>query len=441
MNAASARQLHIVLVEDSPSTRRIIIDGLTGELSCRVSSYISGEQFFADFGFCTAVDAFIVDNLIYGDDDRRLLDGCGIVSRIKDHRRYARVPVVMLSTAGDEDAPSFQEMVRTYYYRQKISGLEAGADDVIYKPHGIDLEDDPEAFPMAELIHKLGILVHRRELQAELTRMNLQLRRRNRELRQLNENYLQVLSFVSHEFRNALVVIGGFLRRLARRLDGDADQRDLEIIISNCEFMEDMIDRYLILSRIEMGRLRLNPVKIDDFSGSIIEPVLKRLGKDELRDRIIYDGSVPLADFSLEADRNLLQVVFSNLFSNAFKYGHAGKPIHYGVDEVDDGYRFHVRNTGTGIAAGDLKRVFQKFRRLQDEHIPEQKGVGLGLYNVKEIVELHGGRIWVESSYGEWVDFFFHLPAKPPITEDGSSPPPAARKYEGCGRRGGSQQT
>jgi signal transduction histidine kinase len=435
MNAASDKQLHIVLIEDSPSTRRIIIDGLSDELSCRVTPYVSGEQFFADFNFRTAVDVFIVDNLIYGADGSRKMDGCGIVSRIKGRRRYARVPVVMLSTAGDEEAPRFQEMVRTYYYRQKISGLEAGADDVIYKPHGLDLEDDPDAFPMAELVHKISILVHRRELQVELTRMNLQLRRKNRELHQLNENYLQVLSFVSHEFRNALVVIGGFLRRLKRRLDGDADHHDLDIIISNCEFMEDMIDRYLILSRIEMGRLRLNPVRIDDFATAVIEPVLKRLGKDEQCNRIVYDGSLPLSEFSIEADRNLLQVVFSNLFSNAFKYGDTGKPVHYGIDRVNGGFRFHVRNAGTGIAPRDLKRVFQKFLRLRDEHIPEQKGVGLGLYNVKEIVELHGGRIWVESNYGEWADFFFILPDKPPAPADESSASVVTRKSTGCGSR------
>jgi signal transduction histidine kinase len=160
-----------------------------------------------------------------------------------------------------------------------------------------------------------------------------------------------------------------------------------------------------------MGRLRLNPTAIDDFYGEIIKPVLKRLGKKHLVDSIEYDGSLELTKIRLTADRYLLQIVFSNLFNNALKYGCEGGRIVYGVDAGEEqGLRFHVWNEGPGIARNQIGRVFDKFRRLRDKNIPEQKGIGLGLYNVKEIVELHGGRIWVESDYGKWVDFIFWLP-------------------------------
>ncbi len=404
-------RVRVVLIEDSDATAAIIAEALAEAGEYQLSRYVSGEEFFARFTSRSAPDIFLVDSIIYDGSGKLLSSGVDIVTRLKQIKKYQSVPVIMLSTVGDERDPTFQQMVKTFYYQQKISGLTAGAADVIYKPHGIDLERDPASFPAAELIHKVRILTERRFLQQELRRKNRQLRQKNRELAKLNHNYINVLSFVSHEFRNSLMVIGGFLRRLARKMEGEAEQRDLDSIISNCEFMEDMIDRYLILSRIEMGRLRLNPTDIDDFYGEIIEPVLKRLGKKHLVDSIEYDGSLELRKIRLTADRYLLQIVFSNLFNNALKYGREGGRIVYGVDAGEEqGLRFHVWNEGPGIAHDRIGQVFGKFQRLRDKNIPEQKGIGLGLYNVKEIVKLHGGRIWVESDYGKWVDFIFWLP-------------------------------
>ncbi len=408
------QKLRVVLIEDSPSTAAIIIEELSRRQGYRVCHYVNGEEFFARYNFRRSPDIFLVDSLICDREGNLLTSGVEIVSRLKARRKYANVPVIMMSTAGDEREPSFAQMVDSYYYQQKISGLMAGAADVIYKPHGLDTARDPASFPIAELVHKIRVLTQSRILQQELRRANRQLRRKNRELAALNRNYLNVLSFVSHEFRNSLVIIGGFLRRLSRSLDGGKERRDMDTIIANCEFMEDMIDRYLILSRIEMGRLRLNPVAVDNFHEAVIKPVLQRLWKESKNIEFVEDGGLKMAELGFVADTYLLQVVFSNLFSNAIKYGRPEVPVRYGAWRDGDGFRFHVWNAGMGIAAEQLQRVFQKFHRLQDKNIPEQKGIGLGLYNVKQIVELHGGRIWVESDYGNWVDFIFWLPASPP---------------------------
>ena len=403
-------KIHVVLIEDSAATTAVITATLAESKEYRLSHYLSGEEFFACFKSRSTPDIFLIDSIIYDTLGNLLSSGVDIVNRLKTINRYKNIPVIMLSTVGDEDDPTFQQMVKTFYYQQKISGLMAGAADVIYKPHGIDLESDPSSFPIDELLHKVRILTQRRFLQLELRRKNRQLQQKNRELAKLNHNYINVLSFVSHEFRNSLVVIGGFLRRLLRKVDGEAEQRDLGSIISNCEFMEDMIDRYLIISRIEMGRLNLNVTEINDFFSTIIEPVLKRFGKKHLVERIEYGGPLKLAEIKLNADRYLLQIVFSNLFNNAIKYGSSEGKIIYGVEIQEKGLRFHVWNEGPGIAEDKINQVFRRFQRLKDKNIPEQKGIGLGLYNVKEIVDLHGGKIWVESEYGKWVDFIFWLP-------------------------------
>ncbi len=403
-------RIHVVLIEDSAITAAIITSKLAEIKAYRLSHFLSGEEFFARFNFRTTPDIFLIDSIFYDTLGHQLTSGVDIVTRLKTINRYKNIPVIMLSTVGDGDDPTFKQTVKSFYYQQKISGLTAGADDVIYKPHGIDLESDPSSFPINELLHKVRILTQRRLLQLELRQKNHQLRRKNRELAKLNHNYINVLSFVSHEFRNSLMVIGGFLRRLSRKVKGEAEQRDLDSIISNCEFMEDMIDRYLILSRIEMGRLQLNVTEINDFFPAIIEPVLKRLGKKHLIERIEYGGPFKLTEIQLNADRYLLQIVFSNLFNNAIKYGSSESKIIYGVEAQAKGLRFHVWNEGPGIAEDKINQVFRKFQRLKDKNIPEQKGIGLGLYNVKEIIELHGGKIWVESDYGKWVDFIFWLP-------------------------------
>jgi len=403
-------KIHVVLIEDSAATTAVITASFAESKEYRLSHFLSGEEFFACFKSRSTPDIFLINSIIYDTKGNLLRSGVDIVTRLKTVNRYKNTPVIMLSTVGDEDDPTFQQMVKTFYYQQKISGLMAGAADVIYQPHGIDLESDSSSFPTDELLCKVRILTQRHLLQLELRRKNRQLRQKNRELAKLNHNYINVLSFVSHEFRNSLMVIGGFLRRLLRKVEGEAEQRDLDSIISNCEFMEDMIDRYLIISRIEMGRLQLNVTEINDFFSTIIEPVLKRFGKKHLVERIEYGGPLKLAEIKLNADRYLLQIVFSNLFNNAIKYGSSEGKIIYGVEAQEKGLRFHVWNEGPGIAEDKIKQVFRRFQRLKDKNIPEQKGMGLGLYNVKEIVELHGGKIWVESEYGKWVDFIFRLP-------------------------------
>ena len=405
-------KIHLVLIAGSASVTGIIT-GMFNSEKYRVSCYLSEEEFFARFNFRTSPDIFLIDGIFSAVSENQLTDNANIIARLKTINRYHNIPVIILSTVGAEDDETFQPLVETSCYRQKISALRAGADDVICIPEEMEIESDPAAFPVDELLHKVGILTQRHRLQLELRRKNRRLQRKNRELATLNHNYINVLSFVSHEFRNSLVVIGGFLRRLSRKIEGDAKQRDLDSIISTCEFMEDMIDRYLILSRIEMGRLHLNATEIDDFYTTVIEPVFKRLGKKKLIERIEYGGPLALGEIQLRADRYLLQIVFSNLFNNAIKYGSSGGKIIYGVEAREKGLRFHVWNEGAGIAANKIYQVFRKFQRLQDKNIPEQKGIGLGLYNVKEIIELHGGKIWVESEYGKWVDFIFWLPELP----------------------------
>jgi len=117
-----------------------------------------------------------------------------------------------------------------------------------------------------------------------------------------------------------------------------------------------------------------------------------------------------LEQLTVTVDPILMRIVFSNLITNAIKYGIAGGMITLGFSEGKDCYRFHVKNEGPGIPEDKLTTVFEKFVRIDYKELGKQLGTGLGLYNTKEIIEKHGGTIWAESETGQWANFIFEIP-------------------------------
>ena len=104
----------------------------------------------------------------------------------------------------------------------------------------------------------------------------------------------------------------------------------------------------------------------------------------------------------------MIEVVYANLVSNAIKYGSKGSEISLGFRGNGKSFIFNVRNEGEGIPQNKLEEIFGKFIRLHKKS--PLKGSGLGLYNTREIIERHGGKIWAESKEGEWANFIFTLP-------------------------------
>ena len=128
---------------------------------------------------------------------------------------------------------------------------------------------------------------------------------------------------------------------------------------------------------------------------------------------VAFDDEEAFQEIELLADPMMLRIVYTNLVTNAIKYGRRGRAITLGGQATPDGYRFHSRNEGSGIPVDKLETVFERFVRLDDESTRKQKGTGLGLFNTRQIIERHGGRMWVESAEGEWADFIFTMPMPP----------------------------
>jgi signal transduction histidine kinase/CheY-like chemotaxis protein len=234
------------------------------------------------------------------------------------------------------------------------------------------------------------------------------------------------LSTVSHELRTPLTSVLGFAKIIKKRLEdrifpllpaGDAKVRqtveqvgeNLKVVVSEGERLTKLIDDVLDLAKIEAGKLEwhMETVSIGgilDRATAATSSLFEHKGLTLVRD-VAPDLPAVVGD----ADR-LLQVVI-NLISNAVKFTSAGT-ITCRARVQDDGVAVSVIDTGLGIAPADQPKVFEKFKQVGDTLTDKPKGTGLGLPICREIVEHHGGRIWVESEPGKGSTFTFVLPAK-----------------------------
>ncbi len=240
------------------------------------------------------------------------------------------------------------------------------------------------------------------------------------ELTRLSQLKSEFISQVSHELRSPLTSMRGALGLIARGRTGTLTpgQADLVAMVQEeVGRMTALINDLLDLSKLESGMVRLEP---EDLA---VRPVLEklleslRLLADEKHQELAWewDPALPL----VRADRRRIERVLANLVGNAIKYTPAGGRITLGADVRpaagdNEGTtamaRFWVSDTGSGIPEEDRLRVFEKFQRGREKNIEGIQGTGLGLAIAREIVEEHGGRIWVESPPGGGSVFMFTLP-------------------------------
>ena len=239
----------------------------------------------------------------------------------------------------------------------------------------------------------------------------------NRDMKDLNTRYLELLGFTTHELRQPLGVINGYLVMLHDESIGSLStpqQREaVAEMRTNVTLMTDMIQKYLQLSKIESGQLSVNRKKFRLYAEAIqpvVEGETQQIAAKQMA--LAFEDQKAFEELELDADPILIRIVFSNLINNAIKYGRKDGTITIGYRREGGFYRFHVRNDGAGIDKDSLGRVFDKFYRVQRGEARKVMGTGLGLYNTRSIIEKHGGKIWAESEEGRCVDFIFLLPQK-----------------------------
>jgi PAS domain S-box-containing protein len=228
---------------------------------------------------------------------------------------------------------------------------------------------------------------------------------REREMDALRESFLRT---VSHELRTPLTSIIGFLELVKDDNGLPIEKRKfLEIALDESIRLKELINDLLDLSRMEAGTMTLEYTTISciDLLSNLVtslSPLTK--GKD-----LKLSLHVPDPTLSVSADSPKLRRVLLNLISNAIKFTPSGD-ITVSAEQRDADILFKVSDTGIGLMENEQEIIFEKFRQVDSSASRKYQGIGLGLSIVKELVELHHGKVWVESEYGKGSTFYFTIP-------------------------------
>lgn len=227
-------------------------------------------------------------------------------------------------------------------------------------------------------------------------------------LRELDRRKSDFVATVSHEFKSPLSVIKESLSIILDGIAGEINPEQkgmLEKGKKSIDRLIRLVTDLLDVSKIESGKMEIRKEMID--IGQLVNEVLKTHGKEIYKKQLILKKDIPKNIGMLLADRDKLTQVMINLFSNAIKYTPSGGNIAISLLGIKSEIRFEIFNSGPGISKEGIDKLFDKFERITAE---KQEGTGLGLSISKDIIELHKGKIWVESEVGKGNKFIFTLP-------------------------------
>ena len=237
---------------------------------------------------------------------------------------------------------------------------------------------------------------------------------RTKQLEAASKHKSEFLANMSHELRTPLNAILGFTQVLQQKLFGEVNDKQeeyLEDIHSSANHLLELINDVLDLSKVEAGQVELekSSFSLRETLERGVVMLRERASKNGVKLTLEPDPNVEL----VEADELRIRQVVFNLLSNAVKFTPPGGSVEVSSGQRNGEVLVSIADTGTGIPAEDLERIFEEFQQT-DAGAQEREGTGLGLALSKRLIELHGGRIWVESEPGKGSTFTFALPAMVP---------------------------
>jgi signal transduction histidine kinase len=246
----------------------------------------------------------------------------------------------------------------------------------------------------------------------ENVRLFEEIQEKSRQVEEASKHKSQFLANMSHELRTPLNAILGYTELVLDGIYGDPAEKMrnvLERIQTNGKHLLGLINDVLDLSKIEAGQLvlTLNEYSIKDMMQGVYVAIEPLAGNKKLSFKLEVPSDLPRA----HGDERRLSQVLLNLVGNAIKFTDTGE-VAMKASSINGSYTIAVKDTGPGIAEADQAKIFEEFQQSESTHTKAKGGTGLGLAIAKRIVEMHGGRLWVESQLGSGSTFFFTVPLR-----------------------------
>jgi len=287
-----------------------------------------------------------------------------------------------------------------------------------YRGRG-ELPDEPVLFILVIalgifmlMLALLGPVVLRlRRLRTENERLEAIVLTRTEELRELNRHKSEFLANMSHELRTPLNAIIGFSEVMIGGMAGPQSEKQKEFCVDirdSGKHLLSLINDILDLSKVEAGRMELEMARFDlrHAMDNALTLVRGRAEAHSIQLETLISEDVD----EFEGDERKLKQILLNLLTNAIKFTPEGGTVTLEARRSEETYVLSVKDTGIGIAPEDQERVFEEFRQVGFDSARKAEGTGLGLTLTKRLVELHGGRITVDSTPGRGSTFTFNLP-------------------------------
>jgi signal transduction histidine kinase len=286
----------------------------------------------------------------------------------------------------------------------EVRGRVIGVVEALNKRGGAELAWDD--------VETLNILANQAAIAIQNARLLAELQAAYDELNELDRRKSDFIAIAAHELRTPLSLILGYAMFLKEDASGTAIEQ-LDIVLDSAMRLRSLIEDMVNLREVDAGeaRLGLESVDVRDLVATAVE---------ENQSIAVAKGQQVLVSFSnqepvvVQVDRNKISLALVNLLSNAIKFtGHGGK-VGIRVGRKGDSAWFTVWDTGIGIPSKELDRIFDRFYQVESSLVRHYEGMGLGLAIVKEMVELHHGRIKVDSQEGRGSAFTVTIPMRQP---------------------------